>query len=150
MNPTFLSQVNLNGTGVTSGNVILKSYAATSQSCQNMPPGGVVNSKRQVGNTFQVVPSVTGQCNKTLYSGTGLPTNPGAQDPSPKFSCSSKVLLVNSGGQTSSIKAVQDYWPACSGDFRGQLAHIGTYTSWPACDGHSIGDLPPMFAIRVK
>jgi hypothetical protein len=153
VNPTFRVQTNINGTGFTAGNQLLLTYAVTSQSCSSsLPPGAVLDTgvRPWPGNTYQVVPSVTGACGKTLYSGSSVATYPGPHDANTQFSCSSKILVLDSAGNTNSIKAVQDRCPyvGCGVD----APHIDTYTSAQACRPKAIDDLPlsPAFAISVK
>lgn len=117
-----------------------------------LPPGAAIDTgaKPWPGNTFQVIPSITGAFNRTLYSGSSVATYLGPHDDGSQFSCSSKVLLLDGSDNTEDTKAVQDRCApsGCGAD----LPHIDTYTSAQACKAKAIGDLPlsPAFAISVR
>jgi hypothetical protein len=151
INSTFAYQTNLNGAGSSLSYGVIMPYSITwvGQTCE-LPVGGTSGLKDNSGNTFVKVPSATGSCNKTLASGSSIATSPNPNPANSTWTCSDKVLLVNSSDATDSIKAVQDYCPACSGDFRGQRGHVDTFISNQSCSAHDFNDYGNFTAIRLR
>jgi len=80
-----------------------------------------------------------------------LATNPNPKPANATWNCSDQVLLMNSSGTTNSIKAVQDYCPACSLQFNGTSGHIDAFnTSNQSCNPHSFNDLGSFFGVRLR
>jgi len=138
LNPTFMSQVVENGTGVSVSNGTLQTYNVNTKRCG--VPSGASSS-----DTFYQVTSITGSCNTALSGGTSLATNPNPNSSNTKWDCGDQVLLVNSSDQTNSTKTVQDYCPACS-----TPGHIDAFSSSQACTVGSIPDYGNFYAIRLR
>ena len=148
LNPTFMSQVNINGTGVNANGEILKTWAVN-DAC-DLPDSALPNGT----NAYYLVPKVDGAClsefNQTTPTAIAVSPNPRSSPGA--LACSDQVLMVDSANASKAIKTVQDNCPACSGDFRGTQGHIDTYTNSHACLAHdpSIQDQGNFTAIRLR
>jgi hypothetical protein len=139
----FMSQVGINGTGISLSNGVLKAALATKAwnkkcSTSTKKPDGA-NS----GNSFQPVLSVTGSCNIALTGGLSVATNPSPKDKNNDFyRCKDNILLADGGGANlAPNKKAHDKCPACSGGFNGTHGHIDNYTSQALCSANDVGDL---------
>jgi hypothetical protein len=136
----FVSQTNINGTGTSVSYGLLKPARITIEPtlCKNVKkPVGATG-----GITFYEVPTVTGSCNTTMVPGSSVATFPnpataGGND----AQCGDSILLVKRPDVVEAIKSVDDYCPACSGDFRGTNGHIDNYVASQACKAHAVRDL---------
>jgi hypothetical protein len=126
----FVSQAELNGTGVSIGYGVLKYDNGSCNGSPNRPTGATS------ANTLRKVASVTGQCNVALTGGDSVATYPGPNDPGSEFNCSDDVTLVDGGNQSAYHKHVEDRCPLCSD------GHIDNYSSVQACSSSAVGDLP--------
>lgn len=133
----FVSQVQLNGTGTSIGNGILKydgTLANGSYQCTANAPAGAVRG--QHGNVLAKVSSITGQCGTTMVSGQSVAVYPGPKTAAP-FNCGDEVILVNPSTNTNSyVKSIADQCPAC---FDG---HVDNYSSALYCSGGAVGNVP--------
>ena len=143
----FISQMILNGTGVSTSEGTLKQLTDTSMNrlCR-VPPGlGATTS-----NTFVRLPKIAGKCGTELSNGVSLAVFP-FPSPGGSWACADNVLQVNPNtAQNNSIRVVQDACFNCSGDFRGQNAHIDLFSSSPACGANVLPDSANFFSIRLR
>jgi hypothetical protein len=137
LNPTFMSQVVINGTGVSNSNGILQTWNVNPHRCA-LPNGA------SSGNTFYQVTSITGSCGTTLVGGTSVATNPNPTADT-TWECGDQVLLVNGSDQNNSTKTVQDYCPACS-----TPGQIDSFSSSQACSVSQLPDYGNFYAIRLR
>jgi hypothetical protein len=147
----FITQTTTNGTGMASDPTIglLAAFRATALYSQCGWPEGS-NQDPYSGNVFVMVPNVKGACNTQIIAGA-LATNPNPNnDPSGTWNCSDAVSFLQGNGSIGSPNPVQDFCPACSGDFRGANGHIDVYSSTQACS--KVPDYPgsPLMGIRLR
>ena len=129
----FISQVYINGTGVSGSYGILKYTPGTKNQCAY--PAGANDS-----NTFLQVSSITGSCN-TMLDTSSVATNPNPVTDVTTFGCHDNLSLVTSANQLQSpLKFPEDFCFACNSGFNGTNGHIDNYSSNPSCSGHSVGD----------
>ena len=141
----FMSQTTLNGTGMSLLNGLLKAALAINE-CSYPAAYGSLPAGNQ-NNTYYLVPSVTGKCNKSLTDQTSIATNPDpTTDISGKWQCKDSVLAVNNNNQqVGPIKQVLDLCPACS-----TPGHVDTYSSSQKCSAHDFSDYGTFQAIRLR
>ncbi len=143
----FMTNTVLNGTGSSASYGLLKPFSATY--LKNYCPLSTISGATSA-NTFVIGTPKTGTCNSIVASGVSLAVNPSPQTGG-TWQCLDNVLLVNTSSDTvNSTMVVQDYCPACSGDFRGMNAHIDSYSANPTCGGHSATDYGNFTAIRLR
>lgn len=152
LSSAFMSQVFINGTGISRDLGIVKSYDGGSpNSCPLQPELGMTNR-----NTFFSVPIVDGSCFKAVSDGA-VAVNPapdrsrGAPFIAERFTCSDQIVVLN-GNQTDSVRQVVDRCPDCKSDFRGADGHIDLFTSSKACTPRSpsVLDYRTFKAIRTR
>lgn len=152
LSSAFMSQVFINGTGISRDLGIVKSYDGGSpNSCPLQPELGMTNR-----NTFFSVPIVDGSCFKAVSDGA-VAVNPapdrsrGAPFIAERFTCSDQIVVLN-GNQTDSVRQVVDRCPDCKSDFRGADGHIDLFTSSKACTPRSpsVLDYGTFKAIRTR
>lgn len=128
LNPVFMLQTRINGTGVSNDYGYLKAAP--------MPRNGPCSSSYPPSatklNTFRKVSSVTGACNHLLTGDKSVATFPRPRKGT-KYSCGDTVLLSTSGNSNKAVKNAEDYCPGCGKDFRGTSGHMDDYSSSPKC-----------------
>ena len=147
LNSQFIGQMAVNDTGISTDFGLIKPWGDTwlKTSCPVPPLPGATES-----NTFVQISTVQGKCGSTLSGGVSLATNPSPTSGG-TWACSDNVLLVNpSTDAVNSTRVVQDLCPLCSGDFRGQNAHIDAYSSAAACAPDALPDYGNFFSIRLR
>ncbi len=132
LNSTFVSQTELNGTGVSNNHGVLK---YDDRSCSAHYPTGANHN-----NSLRPVNSITGSCNMTLMNNDTVATFPNPAVIGGTFVCQDDILLVTSGNANQAVKHVGDSCPACNSQFNGTNGHIDDYTSNHACQIHAIND----------
>lgn len=148
LNSTFVSQTQLNGTGESISYGYVKPAAATAlrRYCAGQFPPGANND-----NTFLQVDSVTGTCNTAVTADSSVAVYPSpyrnAQAP---LRCADKLQLVDSSNANFATRTVDDYCPACAGDFGGTDGHIDSYTDNQACTAHDVNDLGNFWTVRTN
>jgi hypothetical protein len=142
LNTQFANQVNVNGTGVSISNGILKTGRATAmrRRCQGSFPAGATT-----GNSYLQVPSVVGACNRTLTAGSSV-----AFHPSSGLRCRDPLLLVANDNTNFGNREAIDGCPACNTGFNGTEGHIDNYTDNDACTGNAVGDLGNYWTYRTN
>lgn len=133
----FVSQTQLNGTGVSINWGLLKPLGATAarKLCNksSLPPNA------SSANTFVEVDDITGSCNLPIYANHSVATYPNPAILSSQLQCNlhnSLNLDVSTNSQFAT-RAVADLCPACKDGH-----HIDSWTPNEACQAHgSIGDL---------
>jgi hypothetical protein len=132
----FISQVDINGSGVATQWGDVKSLAATSCSgaTKNRPAGATGGAN---GNSFVEVDTITGTCNTTLGNTTVASC---AKDT--RLSCGNSVFINTVG-----VKTVQDTCPACCKDANYQ--HLDNYTTQQACNPRAFNDLGNFVTIKL-
>ncbi len=163
----FISQTNINGTGVSSTNGILKAYSAGARSvCGPAPRGNGQNTFFAVDSGGATISKIKGTCNSVLSDGTGLSnpllnnnppagslaTFPGSNNP--PFACSDQVLMIDQN-DNHDLRSLQDACPACNGGFGSPAwgnttAHIDTFNSSQTCNPKALGDYGNRVAIRLR
>ncbi len=143
----FFTQTKINGTGLSRNYGLIKPWGASDFPAYcSLPP----NALSQGANTFVQIPSVTGACNKSLYAGQSVATNPSPKSGLPDWNCSDKILLVNpADDRNDSVKSVQDACPLCSGGFNGTNGHIDSYSDASVCTP-PFSDYGNFFTIRLR
>ena len=139
---SFVSQVNINGTGISTANGILKAGAATSlrRSCRgHFPPGATL------ANSLLQVNAVIGSCNTALVAGSSVATHA-----SLGLACGDGLELVQTNNANLAAKERDDTCPACSGGFQGADGHIDSYSANQACSGHGVGDLGRFWTVQTN
>jgi uncharacterized protein YjdB len=136
----FMTQLYINGTGISLSHGILK---YTTQ-CSNYPSGA--NSQ----NSFVQVSQVTGSCNSILVGGSTVAAYPNPPISYPTWVCGDLLEYVTSSDTNQAQKAVQDYCPACNSGFNGTSGHIDDFSSSTACSGHAVGDYGNYLTIRLR
>ena len=131
LNRQFLSQVVINGTGVSLNQGILK-YIGSACPARSFPAGATK------ANSLLYVSAVTGACNQTLTGGSSTARYP---NPAVNGSCEDTFAAINAADTSTLSMSTDDYCPACSGDFRGTNGHIDAYSSAQACVPGALADL---------
>ena len=162
----FISQTNINGTGISAANGILKSYSAGARNvCRPATTGNESETFFAVDTGGAAIPKITGKCNTVLSDGTGL-SNPlvnnnplaGSLATGPKnklFACSDQILIVDQNDKND-LRSVQDACPACDDTstfgaaWGNTQAHIDTFNSSQTCNPKDLGDYGNRIAIRLR
>lgn len=153
LNSTFMAQVNENGTGVNAGGEILKTWAvnpASNGGCEL--PLGLPQTKSDGSNAYYLVPKIDGACITEFNQSnpTAIAAYPNPRTSLNRLTCKDQVMMVDSNDQTTAVKTVQDYCPACVGDFRGAQGDIDTYSNSHSCYVHDLPDQGNFTAIRLR
>jgi len=135
----FMSQVVLNGTGISLNNGILK-YIGSNCGFPIQWPTGATKQ-----NTFLKASVVAGSCNSELTGGQSVAT---ADNPATNGTCGKGLGLVNTSNVTVYNKTIQDWCPGCSTGFNGTRGHIDSYSSVTACTPSGVGDLGNFWTVH--
>lgn len=125
----FITQCNLNGTGVSINYGTIGREFLCLQSQYN-PPQDAPNISFRRGATIHGAPACGGAALTNLSLAVG-PDNPDGLD------CGNTVYIAGVG-----VKTLVDLCPACNGD-----RHLDNYTTDPAC--HHIPDVGNLMTIQV-
>lgn len=175
---SFMSQTNVNGTGVSNSNQVLKSYASGARNVCPAAPRGYptgIDTFFAVDTGGAPITKITGrgtfvdsggQHTYILSDATGFPnqyTNnnppPGslAKDPnSTVLNFGDGILMVDQNDDPNpDMRVIEDLCPACSGGFGapnwpGTVAHIDTFNSSGTCSPAGVGDYGNRVAIRNR
>lgn len=132
----FISQVNINGSGISEDYGGIKSLAATrcSNETENRPEDATGGAN---GNSFVQAP-ITGSCGTTLSnSSLARCTN------DTRLSCGDRIYI-----HTQSVKIIQDRCPACCG--APGMQQLDNYTSTDTrCRPGEINDLGRFITIKI-
>ena len=142
LNASFASQVNVNGTGVSTNHGIVKAGAATNlrRACRGHFPAGAT-----LGNSYLQVASVIGSCNTTLVANNSV-----ASHGTLGLACNSPLTLVQTSNANFGGRTRADTCPACDGGFNGTDGHIDSYTDNEACTAHDVGDLGNYWTVKAR
>jgi len=128
----FVSQTEINGTGISNVTLAGQILKYDDGTCANYPPGA--NNT----NTLITVSAITGQCLVPLVGGDSVATNPGPRPPGGLYNCADHMPLVNGSNATSFIKHIED---RCANTAQGCAdGHVDNFYSGQTCFG--VGDLP--------
>jgi hypothetical protein len=165
----FLSQVELNGTGVLPSGIVVKGYGAGAKKiCPIGNNNTYLFSMDTAGNP---ITAITGAHSTVVSDASGTPnslnynnppagtvaTDPNQTGPGKQYIFGDQILLVNPSNDQNdlrNLRSVQDACPACNLGFSPPttVAHIDTYNGTiRACKGSTINvDYGVFTAIRLR
>lgn len=167
LNSTFTSQAWLNGTGVSTSYGILKNAAAVNLGDQKGPckgkyPSGAIGHGTTGGNTFEIVSSITGSCNKTLVDNqsaavpaSGSPLKSVPLSGLAALSCGDQLNLDTGNNVSAYGRTAADLCSACSNSSTftgGTVGHVDSYSSSQTCQSGpgKLSDLGDFYSAKTN
>lgn len=131
LKPTFASQTDLNGTGLTAEGQLV--HTNTGNRCSANYPVGADSS-----NTFYLISSVTGAC-RNVMADTNVAVYPNPYNGG-TYSCDDQLLYVapKTNANVGSLVEVEDYCPACRRHAAGTSDHVDNYYDNNSCTASSL------------
>ncbi|MGC2108551.1 MAG: hypothetical protein WA655_03480 [Candidatus Korobacteraceae bacterium] len=136
LKPTFSSQTNLNGTGLTSGGTLVHTNKQDKLCLSKVPPPGANNT-----NTYYTISGITGTCLNPLSNGD-VAVYPNPHGGSGPYACNDQLLYVDGNNQNAYYpQIVEDSCPACKyARGIGYGDHVDNYMDTGGCFGPSLPD----------